>query len=73
MGQRQMMSDYVIGAANIVGGVFAHALIAGNISQTEEGREYWSNWRAQHPTFSKYGPSFLVAFGLVRIAFGLLG
>jgi hypothetical protein len=67
------MWDYMIGATNIVGGVFFHALINGRISQTEEGREYWSNWSAQHPAFSRYGPPFLVAFGIVRIAFGLLG
>jgi len=68
-----MMSDYVIGAANILGGVILHALITGKLSRTEAGREFWSNWRAQHPMFSGYGPPFLVAFGLFRLAFGLLG
>lgn len=71
MGRRQM-SDYLIGAANIVGGVFCHALIHGKIHRTEASVEYYSNWRAQHPTFSKHGPPFLIAFGIIRIALGLL-
>jgi hypothetical protein len=67
------MSDYVIGLANILGGVFFQALITGKISRTEANIEFWSDWRAQHPTFSKYGPPFLVAFGVIRIAIGLVG
>ncbi len=67
------MSDYVIGAANILGGVFLHSLIGGKLNPTEASREYWSSWRDQHPAFSKYGPSFLVAFGGIRIAVALLG
>jgi hypothetical protein len=67
------MSNYVIGAINILGGFFFHALINGKINPTEEKLEFWSNWRAQRPAFSKYGPPFLVAFGGLRIAFGLLG
>lgn len=67
------MSDYVIGAVNILGGVFFHVLITGKISRTETSLEYWTNWRAQHPAFSQYGPPFLVAFGVVRIAIGRLG
>lgn len=66
------MSDYAIGAVNILGGLFLHSLISGRISRSEEGVEYWSTWRARHPTFSQYGPPFLVAYGLVRTAFGLL-
>jgi len=66
------MSEYVIGAANILGGLFLHSLTAGRLSRSEEAREYWSTWRARHPAFSQYGPPFLVAYGLVRIAFGLL-
>jgi hypothetical protein len=72
MGQRQM-SDYVIGALNILGGVFFHGLINGKIKRTETSLEFWSNWRSQHPSFSKYGPPFLVAFGAVRIAIALMG
>ncbi len=67
------MWDYVIGVANILGGVFFHALINGQINRTEASLEFWSNWRARHPAFSKHGPPFLVAFGAVRIAFALLG
>jgi hypothetical protein len=67
------MSDYVIGVANILGGLFFHALINGRISRGEAKLEFWSNWRAQHPAFSQYGPPFLVAFGALRIALGLLG
>ncbi len=67
------MSDYVIGVANILVGVFFHALITGKINRSDESLEFWSNWRAQHPAFSKHGPPFLVAFGAVRIAYGLLG
>lgn len=67
------MSDYVIGFANILGGVFFQALITGKINRTEANLEFWSDWRAQHPTFSKYGPPFLVAFGAIRIAIGLIG
>ena len=67
------MSDYVIGAVNVMGGVFFHALITGRFSQTEASLEFWSNWRARRPAFSKYGPPFLVAFGAIRIALGLLG
>jgi len=67
------MSDYVIGAANILGGVFFHSLIHGKISRTEAGLEFWSNWRTQHPSFTAYGPPFLVAFGAIRIAIALLG
>jgi len=67
------MSDYVIGVANIVGGVFLHVLINGLIHRTESSLEFWSNWRGRHPAFSTYGPPFLVAFGTVRIALGLLG
>ncbi len=67
------MSDYVIGVANILGGVFFHALINGQINRTEASLEFWSNWRARHPAFSGYGPAFLVAFGALRIAFGVLG
>ena len=67
------MSDYLIGAANILGGMFFHALINGQISRTESSLEYWSNWRDQHPAFSQYGPPFLIAFGTIRIAVGLLG
>ncbi len=66
------MSDYVIGAANILGGVFCHALITGRIHRTDANLEFWSNWRDQHPAFSKHGPPFLIAFGSVRIAIGLL-
>ncbi len=66
------MSDYVIGVANILGGVFFHALITGKINRTQESLEFWSKWRAKHPAFSKHGPPFLVAFGALRIAFGLL-
>lgn len=67
------MWDYVIGVANILGGLFLQALISGKLSRSEESLEYWSNWRAQHPAFSSYGPPFLMAFGVVRIAVGLLG
>ncbi len=67
------MSDYVIGAVNVIAGVFFHALINGKVSRTEASLEFWSNWRAQHPAFSKYGPPFLVAYGAIRIALGLLG
>ncbi len=67
------MSDYVIGLANILGGVFFQALITGKIGRTETSLEFWSDWRARHPTFSKYGPPFLVAFGAIRIAVGLIG
>ncbi len=67
------MSDYVIGIANILVGLFCQALITGKLSRTESGSEYWSNWCGQHPSFSKYGPPFLVAFGVLRIAMGLLG
>ncbi len=66
------MSDYAIGLANIVGGVFCHALIYGKISRTEAGVDFWSDWRTRHPTFSQYGPPFLVAFGVFRIALGAL-
>ncbi len=66
------MSDTVIGVANILGGVFFHALINGRIKRTEASLEFWSNWRAQHPAFSKHGPPFLVAFGALRIGFGLM-
>ncbi len=66
------MSDYVIGVANILGGLFLHALINGKIKRTEASLEYWSNWRAQHPIFSKYAPPFLIAFAAFRIVFGLL-
>ncbi len=68
-----MMSDYVIGAANILGGVFLQAMINGKIRRSAESVEFWSGWRTQHPMFSKYGPSFLVAFGVLRIASGMLG
>jgi hypothetical protein len=67
------MSDYVIGVANILGGMFFHALTTGKINRTKENLEFWSNWRARHPAFSKHGPPFLIAFGALRIAFGLLG
>jgi hypothetical protein len=67
------MSDHVIGVANILGGVFFQALITGKFSRTEASLEFWSNWRTQHPAFSKYGPPFMVAFGALRIAIGLLG
>ncbi len=67
------MSNYVIGAANILGAVFIHALLDGKFSRTEAGVEFWSNWREQHPAFSQYGPPFLAAFGALRIVFGLLG
>ncbi|MCP3985392.1 MAG: hypothetical protein GY723_13465 [bacterium] len=67
------MSDYVIGAANILGGIFSHALIHGRFSRTEAGLEYWAAWRDRYPAFSNYGPPFLAAFGALRIAFGLLG
>ncbi len=67
------MSDYIIGAANIAGGLFVHTLISGKISRTETSLEFWSDWRARHPTFSKYGPPFLVAFGAVRIVLAPLG
>ena len=67
------MSDYVIGVANILGGVFFHALITGKITPTKERLEFWSEWRVKHPAFSKHGPPFLVAFGALRIAFGLMG
>ncbi|MAG34006.1 MAG: hypothetical protein CL908_24265 [Deltaproteobacteria bacterium] len=67
------MSEYVIGVANILGGLFFQALITGKFSRTEASLEYWSDWRTQHPAFCKYGPSFLVAFGAIRIAVGLLG
>lgn len=67
------MSDYVIGAANILAGVFFHTLITGKISRTEADFEYWSTWRARYPAFSHYGPPFLIAFGAIRIAIGLLG
>ena len=67
------MSDYLIGAANILGGAFTYALINGKINPTEASAEFWSNWRAQHPMFSNHGPPFLVAFGALRIAFGLMG
>ena len=67
------MWDYGIGAANIAIGVFLHALLAGKINRSEEGREYWSNWTAEHPTFSKYAPAFLVAFGALRIVLALRG
>ena len=62
------MSDYVIGAANILSGLFFHLLITGKINPTEARREYWSNWRARHPAFTQYGPACLVALGAVRIA-----
>jgi hypothetical protein len=65
--------DYAIGVVNILGGVFFHALVNGRFSRTEAGREFWSGWRAQHPAFTQYGPPFLVAFGALRIGFGLLG
>ncbi len=67
------MWDYVIGVANILAGALSQALITGKFSRTEASREFWSNWRAQHPAFSKYGPPFLVAFGVLRIALALLG
>jgi hypothetical protein len=67
------MSHYLIGAANIAVGLFLHLLISGRIRRTEASLEYWSNWRARHPAFSGYGPAFLVAFGALRIAFGVLG
>ncbi len=67
------MSDYLIGLANILGGFFLHALISGRIRRTEASLEFWSTWRDRHPIFSNYGPPFLVAFGALRIAFGLLG
>jgi len=67
------MWDYGVGAANIGVGLFLHALISGKIRRTDESLEYWSNWRAQHPAFSGYGPPFLVAFGALRIAFGVFG
>ena len=67
------MSDYVIGAVNILGGVFFHALINGQINRTEASLEFWSNWRARYPIFSKYGPPCLIAFGAIRIVSGLLG
>jgi hypothetical protein len=66
------MTDFVVGAANILLGIFLHALITGRMSRTGAGLEYWSKWQAQHPIFSRYGPAFLVAFGLFRIGFGLL-
>ena len=67
------MSGYAIGVANILLGVFLHLLLTGRIKRTEASREFWSSWRAQHPAFSEYGPPFLIAFGVVRIAFELLG
>ncbi|MBW2362399.1 MAG: hypothetical protein JRG84_15955 [Deltaproteobacteria bacterium] len=67
------MSDYVVGVANVIGGVFCHALINGKINPSEANLEFWSNWRDRHPTFSNYGPPFFVAFGVLRIALGLLG
>ncbi len=67
------MSDYVIGVANILGGLFFHSLITGKINPTEASLEYWSSWRDRHPAFSKYGPPFLVAFGGLRIVLELLG
>lgn len=67
------MWDYVIGLANILGGIFLHALINGQLRRSDASLEYWSNWRAQHPAFTKWGPPFFVAFGALRVAFGLLG
>ncbi|MAG31127.1 MAG: hypothetical protein CL908_09590 [Deltaproteobacteria bacterium] len=67
------MADYLIGAANILGGVFLQVLIHGKIRPTEASAAFWSTWRAEHPSFTRYGPPFLVAFGIVRIAIGLLG
>lgn len=66
------MSNYVIGALNILGGIFLHLLISGSFSRSEAALEYWSTWRAKHPAFSQYGPPFLIAFGAVRIGIGLL-
>lgn len=66
------MTDLVVGAANIGVGILLHALITGRMSRTEARLEYWSNWRTQHPIFCRYGPAFLVAFGLFRIGFGLM-
>ena len=67
------MSDYMIGAANILVGLFFQLLIGGRLSRAEAGVEYWNTWREQHPAFSKYGPPFLVAFGILRIAIASLG
>ena len=64
------MSDYVIGVANVLGGMFLHALTTGKFSRPEAGLEYWPSWRAQHPAISQYGPPFLIAFGSIRIALG---
>jgi hypothetical protein len=67
------MWDYVVGVTCILGGVYFYAVSTGKINRTEASVEYWSNLRAQQPTLIKYLPPFLVAFGVLRIAFELLG
>ncbi len=67
------MWDYAIGVANILSGVFFHALINGKINRSEASLAFWSNWRSRYPIFSQYGPPFLIAFGVVRIALLALG
>ncbi|MBW2289692.1 MAG: hypothetical protein JRG80_12285 [Deltaproteobacteria bacterium] len=67
------MWDYVVGVVCILSGVYVYAASIGRVNWSKASIEYWSNMRAQQPALIKYLPPFLVAFGVLRIVFGLTG
>lgn len=64
--------SYVENVGFILGGILFHAVSTGKLSRTDANMEYWSDLRARHPLFMKYGPPFLVAVGVLRIGLQLL-
>ncbi len=61
------MWDLTFGGACVLGGAYFYAVSAGRINDSEANAEYWARLRQQQPQFMKFGPPFVIAFGIFRL------
>jgi hypothetical protein len=57
----------------IVAGAGSYLAVRGKLSQTDERRAYWANFRKTQPVLANCGPPLLLVLGIFRLGYALLG